>query len=208
MVAFTLINVQVAEAAQDKLTVSKVRKMLKDGTFDSEKSCLDEYAKRSTQLAVKVGLVPPGGAAVSAGAGLLAYLGVGFGAAASGAGLAALFLAIFFGGVALAAGIGGVLVWEGLSIAQLVRNNTILKSVAESYDASGKNFDKFVRKYFRTYRKDQGKFTKEQVAAAIVKGDEAGVYCDGSLTGSTKSLKKKLAKNKQIFQYVNKQLNQ
>lgn len=208
---WTVLPVNAAEETFDRngngrVSVREVRKQLKEGTLDLDKTCLDEYGRRSRNLMIAAGITPPATAGVGVAAAYGAIWATAAGTVAT-AGLGAIILAIFAGFVTIAAFAVGLVTFETLHIVRLIKNNKLIKFIAEAWDGKGKTLNKYFKRFKKKYRRN-GTLTVAQFAEAVVAADNSGAFCDGSLRGRgpEAKLRKRLARKKDILRHVNKQL--
>ncbi|MDC0255195.1 hypothetical protein OAK75_09850 [Bacteriovoracales bacterium] len=187
----------------NKKVVRSVKDVLKAGKIKTSKTCLDEYVKRNRQLWKKMGfgaLKTLGGSA-GTGAGVGVVGGAAAGATMLGGAEGALWVAILGGGAGgfIGLAIGGVALvgYEGTQIARFVKNNQIIRVIANSRDQlhDGKHLKRFRKKYFRKFPKDKRHLNANQFSAAIVDIDTSGILCDGSLVQS-RGMRKLMKKGK------------
>lgn len=207
MIAVPLIAapVQAAENVFDRngngrISTREVKKVLNLGDINPEETCLDEYAQRSKNLAIKAGVVPPIAGGVWAGTGFLLASSVTTLAGAI------LFVAFFAYLVTIPAAIG-LVVFEGVSIARLISINKVIRMLAEARGGEGKQLQRFYTRFLKTTR-GHNNLSLAQFAEAVVAVDQAGVLCDGSARGnsSNASLKNRLASRRHLLRAVDRHL--
>ena len=207
----------------NKKVVKSVKKILKAGKIDIDRTCLDEYVARNRQLWKKMGMGPITVLGGSTGSGIAVGTGVGAIAGSTAATQAgnATFGALIGGAAGgwIGLGIGGVafIAYEGTQIARFVKNNQIIRLIANSRDNLFKsdNIKKFMKKYLKKHPKDKRYLNEKKFGHLVVELDETGALCDGSLVkvrGFRKLMKKKkrdpskladfLANRKEIINHI------
>ena len=143
------------------------------------------------------------GADVGAGAGVGVVGGAAAGATMLGGAEGALWVALLGGGAGgfIGLAIGGVALvgYEGTQIARFVKNNKIIRVIANSRDQlhESKHLVKFRKKYFKKFPKDKKYLNANQFSAAIADIDTSGIMCNGTLVqarGMRKLMKKERKK--------------
>jgi len=189
--------------SRGKVTLNSIRHNLEK--VDKRQTCLDEYMKRDRSLVLRTGL------------------GTGLGLPAAGAGIiggaivAAPLLFVGAGSLVIATAVtGGAVVGiplgllSGVSAIQLGQNRYVMRLVAQSYEGEGKRLDWFHKRIKNKYRRKFGKriddLSKQELASKIVRLDRSGALCDGTLTGKSGKLKKRLARPKHLRKYLYKNL--
>lgn len=178
-------------------------KSIKQGLVNADKSktCLDEYMARDRTLTLRTGLGTGIGLPLVGAPGV-----VTLGAALSGA--MWIVSPLFIGPGAALIAIPTML--SGISGIQLGQNRYVMRLVAQSYEGEGKRLDWFHKRIKNKYRRKFGKriddLSKQELASKIVRLDRSGALCDGTLTGKTGKLKKRLARPKHLRKYLYKNL--
>jgi hypothetical protein len=170
-----------------KRIVKSVKNLLKEGTLDSRKTCLDEYMNRHRQLAKMLGLGPLGGLAGTAGT---AAAGVGAGAVSGVLIGSPIVLAGVGGVVGGAVGVAGLVGYQIYSLTAFLQNRYLIKVISNARDGEGKSLKRFTKSVSRKLKGHR--ISQESVADLIIEADKSGALCDGSLV--RKSKKRKLTK--------------
>ncbi len=154
-------------------------------TINPDSTCLDEYLKRRTQLIVKLSAAPviiAASATVGGYVGLVAGIGI-----AVGRGLTdEAFIRMFFGGGFLGVGVGaGVpLIDAALTTINLINTNLIIQALAS--EKMSIESDRVDRLYIKYLMKTKKGLSREDFITELMKMDEEGVLCDGSLVKQPK----------------------
>ena len=111
-----------------------------------------------------------------------------------------------FGG--LIAGALPLIIIETVSLTRLVKNNFIIKTVANSYDGKGKNLRKFRRKLLKKYPELTARASEESIAKLLVRADKELTLCNGTLVEreSRSYFRKNLAQKSDLFKFLKTEL--
>lgn len=205
MTAILFLSVSNVSAQTPKnVTIREIKEHLK--TINTETTCMDEYLARRKQLIVKLSLSP-----VIAVAGTVASTYVGGATAAAIATARGVEgwsgLGYTIGGAALGAAGGAVAVGVDTTITGVTLANNVLitKAVAEQHlGREGILTEKLYKKYLKKSKVD---LSKEEFVEKLIKADETGELCDGSMVKQPRikigtKLKFKIAKLKDLVRFI------
>ena len=194
-----LIGTQVYsnEIIGKRRIVKKVKTLLKNGELDKSRTCLDEFMQRDKKLKRVMGFGFPG---IGGGLPVLgAATGAAIGSATSGgAAFLGLWAGTLMGGVVAPV---GLLAYESIALSIFAKNRFLIKVISNARDGGGKSLRKFRKKFYLHYP-EAIYLEEDSLAEIIVKADETGVLCDGSLNKS----KKRPAWNREIYKYISQSL--
>jgi|SRR5690606_4323146 len=180
-VSFSLPVLQAQEVARESIIPAQ--------------SCHQDYVQRRKQL-VRRAILTPVVAAAAAAAGI--YATASYAEASSSWDALGVVILAALGIYATGVVTIGV---ETLVIAALVRANSLVKLLEESYAGSGKRLERYAKSLSRKLDRQVG---VDEIANAITKADMSGILCDGSMRGrsSGAKLKKRLARKSEIKDYL------
>ena len=194
------------EVAESKLRIKDIKELV--GTqINKGETCLDEYLARRKELSQKLWLTPVTGV-LEVGGGTAG--GLALGALAGNIfniqGWNALGALLAGGFVGMAAGVSVFITGSTVNIVKFANNDRIIKWIAEArLNESNHASAKMLKKYNKKFTHDNA--TQEDIQALIVKMDQSGELCNGSIVAPSrlkkgKKLKQRLANKAEIFKKI------
>jgi hypothetical protein len=106
-------------------------------------------------------------------------------------------------------------VGAGVNLVKVINTGLIMKAIANAKEGfQSKHLAKFKRKYLKRYPADIDLITDERLAEILNTADEENLFCNGDIVREFnprrfrrgRRLKQRLARKKEIFQYIHTQL--
>ena len=192
------------------LTISLPQALAETHIIESDLTCMDEYIAQDNQYKMNRIVTPLKGLGVAAGTGGATYLvaveiAKNIGYVGYEIGLTGLVFGVFVGTAVIGTTIG----LTTNIIIKRIKNNFILKTVANSIAGAGPSLDRFTKRFLRKYKIRDDEIDSTDIGTLLTEADREGVLCDGSLVIRKKrneKLKYKLANKEEIFNYLAQEL--